>query len=663
MIRKESDAAGRSPFLLEVLERADEAIQNEAPAFESESRMEPAPNVDDQAAEPAFSEALRKRLFPLLDAASLAQAVSFNTSQHPRVSEIPLVDLGRRLEVYVERDGVAKAMGGTPTALQVCAQMAQQFQRKCFRETRFHTGTFDEPTLDALGFVRHRGRGLNKADRVNPTAAAILRRALTRALTQPLGTDVTAATWFSFMLEAPFLGLTTRWGDGIHLELMRRLRIAQRSLWTLPRYRDLSPVELGDALLWDPADDSPPHGTDWTQPAKPDAQLGDRHRGARPAITKPSMHLPGLAVDLAYRANPWVGSLSFKKVSGRAAALVGGSVTDASGTRTRAAAAVGELSDAPGLGRRALHTLAQGTRTTAQIYDALAQWNAWLEQYLALGASDTALAAAIAARRADGTSGIARAGDTPAKTLADWKRTIAKDLRELPRQSFSAAGTPRDARKGFLSLHRDLVVALRDQACLAWGAVDLGAGDSGSGDMMHFDCRVQGIGRAYALASGRSNPPGRHPCVGTVQPQHEVGPEQESEVKKPTTPAGLKGKLFRFESKAGGSSTAVFVPPAAMKTAPLTLLVWMHGRSKREGKYICGNADDAFKHLADSTFSLPKLVEQSGRPVILVAPSMKWSGGSHKLSTPKQTDACANGSRKLWPGIISVGPKICGTSS
>ncbi|HET9315006.1 MAG TPA: hypothetical protein VFQ51_05425, partial [Vicinamibacteria bacterium] len=419
--------AGESPFLLEALERAGDLTATleapeqaqESPAFEWEAALQPASTIDAKAAEPPFADALRKRQFPLLDAAALKTAVSFNAARHPKVSEIEPITLCDRLEVYVDRLGVLNAMPAKPGLPELIAQMAQQFQRKCFREARFHTGKLDEPTLDALGFVRHRGRDLNAADKKNTAAAAILRRALTSALTEPLGTDVSAANWFSFMLDAPFLGLTTRGGTGLHLELMRRLRTAQRWLWQWARYRDLSPVELGDALLWDASDDPAPHGNDWTRPADPDAQLGDRHRGARPGTAGASMHLAGLAVDLAYRANPWVGSLSFKEVSGRAATLVGGSVIDASGTRTRAGAAVGELSDAPGLGRRALHTLSQGARTTAQIYDALAQWNAWLERYLALGADDAGLRAAIAARQADGTPGVVRPGATAAQTLAD----------------------------------------------------------------------------------------------------------------------------------------------------------------------------------------------------------------------------------------------------
>jgi hypothetical protein len=652
MSRRDSFAYGESPFLLEALDSLGEAPESpfaaEAPGFEYDTPppLEPATTIDVQAAEPAFSAALRKRLHPVLDAAAAAKAVAFNNAQHPRVSEIPLADLRARLETYLDRPGLEAALGAKVDDATLTAQLAQQFQRKCFRESRFHTGNLDEPTLDALGFVRHRGSKLNAADRVNSEAAKVLRRAVTRALADPLGKDVSARTWFSFMLDAPFLGLTSRWGNGVHLELMRKLRIAQAHLWTIPKYRDLSPVELGDALLWDPVDDPLPHSSAWLSPRDPDAKLGDRHRGARPGGDGSSMHLPGLAIDLGYRANPWVGSLSFKEVAGRAATLVGGTITRASGARERAAKDFGELADAHGLGRKALHTLAQGTLTTGQIYDALAQWNAWLERYLEIGTSDADLQSAITARQADGTAGVMRGTDVP-KTIAFWKRQIKADLKSLRRNSFSADGTPRDPHRGFLSLHRDLVIALRDHACLAWGAVDLGKGERGSGDMMHFDCRLDGLGRAFAVAAGKGNLPTVHPCLAppAAKAESEVGPLEESEVKPLKQPAGLQGQLFRLDSKKGGrekggTSVAVYVPVAAMKAAPLTMILWMHGLSRdRRGATICGNADNVFLHLADSRFPLMKNVDDSGRPFILVAPSMNWSGDSHTLEKPAEMNA------------------------
>lgn len=53
-----------------------------------------------------------------------------------------------------------------------------------------------------------------------------------------------------------------------------------------------------------------------------------------------------------------------------------------------------------------------------------------------------------------------------------------------------------DPATGFLNLDRDFVLALTDSG-LAWGAIDFGAE---SGDVMHFDCRLDGKGKqAYEM--------------------------------------------------------------------------------------------------------------------------------------------------------------------
>ena len=72
---------------------------------------------------------------------------------------------------------------------------------------------------------------------------------------------------------------------------------------------------------------------------------------------------------------------------------------------------------------------------------------------------------------------------------------------DLPlRYSLARPFAPRSTNKGdpatgFLNLDRDFVLALTD-AGLAWGAIDFGAE---SGEVMHFDCRLDGKGKdAYA---------------------------------------------------------------------------------------------------------------------------------------------------------------------
>ncbi len=89
-----------------------------------------------------------------------------------------------------------------------------------------------------------------------------------------------------------------------------------------------------------------------------------------------------------------------------------------------------------------------------------------------------------------------------AATAADWQARIgddfhathpgqdpaqgARDARRDSNWRTSGGGAPRQGL-GFLDLDRDLVIALRDVAGLAWGASDFGG--SANGDFMHFDCR------------------------------------------------------------------------------------------------------------------------------------------------------------------------------
>ncbi|WP_292648971.1 hypothetical protein, partial [Mesorhizobium sp.] len=93
-------------------------------------------------------------------------------------------------------------------------------------------------------------------------------------------------------------------------------------------------------------------------------------------------------------------------------------------------------------------------------------------------------------RRQDGTPGIFNPGETNAHAADRWRNAIAADLANL---NGNDGFVGRDPRNGFLNLAKDLVVALRDFGCLAWGASDFGP--SASGDIMHFDCRNTGLGR------------------------------------------------------------------------------------------------------------------------------------------------------------------------
>jgi hypothetical protein len=171
--------------------------------------------------------------------------------------------------------------------------------------------------------------------------------------------------------------------------------------------------------------------------------------------------------------------------------------------------------------QRFMHDLgADATLTTAAIFDILAQRNRDFRDYLALSANAGGLTAVLQRRRAEGTAGVfATATESIADAAQRWRIDIQNDLRNMRAQASPfRSGTTRDPLLGFLNLDRDLVIALRDTACLAWGAVDIGSGADGSGDVMHFDDRVCGIGHALARVGGNFQPRSGHPCVACGAP-------------------------------------------------------------------------------------------------------------------------------------------------
>ena len=170
-------------------------------------------------------------------------------------------------------------------------------------------------------------------------------------------------------------------------------------------------------------------------------------------------------------------------------------------------------------------------RSTGQVWDELNQRNAEMIEYL--GLDDAALQAILINRPQGGTTTAVNAGETLDQAVRRWRKGIQDDIRELAAGDFSGHLAP---TKGFLTHPRDLVIALRDHGCPAWGAVDFGDSFGGSGDMMHFDARVDGVGRVLTLNTKAWVPePGHHPCAPV--PALPAGKEEVSEEKLPTIPA------------------------------------------------------------------------------------------------------------------------------
>ena len=132
--------------------------------------------------------------------------------------------------------------------------------------------------------------------------------------------------------------------------LVRKLRQAERYLLTLPAFRGMTPARLGSAL-----------------------GLTEQHGGARPDDASTSVHSFGLAIDISYKANPWVRRDSSWRALKRAASLI-------SGTNLTARSAGAYLS--------ALGT--DPARSTGQVWDELNQRNAELIEYLGLHRRDAA---------------------------------------------------------------------------------------------------------------------------------------------------------------------------------------------------------------------------------------------------------------------------------
>jgi hypothetical protein len=127
-----------------------------------------------------------------------------------------------------------------------------------------------------------------------------------------------------------------------------------------------------------------------------------------------------------------------------------------------------------------------------------------------------------------------------------------------------------------------------------------------------------------------------------------------------TLPAGTKGKLYQFTSKQGGSTTAVYVPDAALATDPLWLLVWIHG-----DLICCDEGKDAVSLVKSKQFPLTQQIADSKLPFVLIAPSMKWRSGqhSHTLGSPKAMNAFLEEVRTGltqagWKGVPEFGRLI-----
>jgi hypothetical protein len=201
------------------------------------------------------------------------------------------------------------------------------------------------------------------------------------------------------------------------------------------------------------------------------------YSGGRISAKRESMHGMGLALDIDAAGNPWVGAGWIK-------------------------------------GHDEQYRFAQVLRSAAQQPSNIPAKGSKIASFLHAVAvahgRDTRIAYDILALRNE-----------------EFKTFLRNHPSELHYWTTSATFGKRNPLDGFLNLHVDLVVALRQKALLAWGAIDFG--DSASGDIMHFDLRTLGIGREIATLYPKPRPyipkSGHHP-VSNASPPISPGSSQ-----------------------------------------------------------------------------------------------------------------------------------------
>jgi hypothetical protein len=218
-----------------------------------------------------------------------------------------------------------------------------------------------------------------------------------------------------------------------------------------------------------------------------------------------SPHGWGVAIDIDYEDNPYIlGDTDAGRV--------------ANGNASRALHNALLLLKGEDRAINSSYLSSLSVKPTAEIYDTLKDLDDAFIQYLGLDGDAAGITAQLQQLTAPGKAAAALQGQSPGDATNRWLGEIRQDKQNLKgavgtvptnfRQGSALTGVPRDATKGFLTLSKDLVVALRDTACLAWGAVDFGP--TVSGDFQHFDTRrIPGAGREIMRQSGSFIPP---PC-------------------------------------------------------------------------------------------------------------------------------------------------------
>jgi hypothetical protein len=238
-----------------------------------------------------------------------------------------------------------------------------------------------------------------------------------RAILRRAGFDDEA--WFKSFTKASFLGRAI--GDPIHTDLAEHLASVEKTFADMFGGGAKSAVEAGKTL------------------GLVEGIGGSRHYPSSAAI---SMHLFGLAIDVNYAGDPFIGQDK---------------------DEAKELLRIGQL----------VHGDEKSAYRNNMSYDELLYLDETVEAYFSYLDDTPALEARLAA---------AQGAPWKGKSVDDAKKIILDDLDQLARQWGRSNAKDVVKKTGFLNLKRDLVVGIG----LSWGAA--------YGDMMHFDMRNKGSG-------------------------------------------------------------------------------------------------------------------------------------------------------------------------
>lgn len=163
---------------------------------------------------------------------------------------------------------------------------------------------------------------------------------------------------------------------------------------------------------------------------------------------------------------------------------------------------------------------------------------------------------------------------------------------------------------------------------------------------MHFDCRVDGIGRTIAKTSGKPFvPEAGHPCLPAVggQPaarelelpaRAKPGPRPSRPPSvppppghwiNPSSPSGALPSYKDEDGKARKTDYAINVSNAAWKQPAIDLLLFFHGDPGPCASVFNRDPDRKFN---DKKFELDAQIDNSKRKMVLVAPRIFWIPGN-----------------------------------